>query len=197
MTVMLRAIGIPSRMATGFQSGIYNSFTGMWLIRASDAHSWVEAWIPGHGWTTFDPTPPDPNQARYGLFTRLSLYLDATETFWRDWVMTYDIARQGTLAYRVEQGARRMGIGWFDTLLALRSGWDKYVLAGGRRFGLPIVVVAAVLFAIWLFGRPLLRLLRVRQRVERVRRGEASVADATLLYQQMLEILGKRGYHKP
>jgi hypothetical protein len=37
----------------------------------------------------------------------------------------------------------------------------------------------------------------MRRRVERVRRGEASIADATLLYRRMLEILGKRGYHKP
>jgi len=50
---------------------------------------------------------------------------------------------------------------------------------------------------IWLAGRPLIRLFRMRRRVERVRRGEASVADATLLYHRMLEILGKRGYQKP
>jgi len=197
MAVMLRAIGIPARLATGFQSGIYNDVTDLWLIRAGDAHSWVEAWIPGHGWTTFDPTPPDPNQHPFALFTRLSLYLDATETFWRDWVVTYDIARQGTLAYRMEQSARKMGVNWFDTILAIRSGWNQYVLGGGKRFGIPLVWTAAGIFLAWLLGRPLLRLLRIRQRVARVRRGKASVADATLLYQRMLEILGKRGYHKP
>ena len=61
MTVMLRAIGIPARLATGFQSGIYNPMTDLWLVRSSDAHTWVEGWIPGRGWSTFDPTPPDPN----------------------------------------------------------------------------------------------------------------------------------------
>ena len=60
MAVMLRTLGIPSRVATGFLSGVYNSMTGWQVIRASDAHSWVEAWIPGQGWTTFDPTPSDP-----------------------------------------------------------------------------------------------------------------------------------------
>jgi transglutaminase-like putative cysteine protease len=197
MAVMLRTLGIPARLATGFQSGIYNDVTELWLIRAGDAHSWVEAWIPGHGWTTFDPTPPDPNQRGFALFTRLALYLDATETFWRDWVVTYDISRQGALAYRMEQNARRMGIGWFDAFAALRSGWNKYVVGGGKRFGIPLIWTAASLFLLWMLGRPLLRLVRMRQRVERVRRGEASAADATLLYQRMLEILGKRGYHKP
>src|SRR5262249_44327080 len=106
MAVMLRSLGIPARLATGFQSGIYNSVSDLWLVRASDAHSWVEAWIPGRGWTTFAPTPPDPS-ARGGLsiFTSMALYLDAAETFWQQWVVTYDIARQGALAGRVELGA--------------------------------------------------------------------------------------------
>ena len=61
MAVMLRSQGIPARLATGFQSGVYNPVSDLWLVRASDAHSWVEAWIPGYGWRTFDPTPADPN----------------------------------------------------------------------------------------------------------------------------------------
>ena len=44
---------------------------------------------------------------------------------------------------------------------------------------------------------PLVRLMRMRQRVERVRRGQARVVDATLLYQRMLHILKRRGYQKP
>ena len=66
MAVMLRSLGIPSRLATGFQSGVYNPVSDLWLVRASDAHSWVEAWIPGYGWKTFDPTPADPNAGRLG-----------------------------------------------------------------------------------------------------------------------------------
>src|SRR5580658_2535473 len=50
MAVMLRSIGVPARIATGLQSGLYNPITGLWVIRASDAHAWVEAWIPGNGW---------------------------------------------------------------------------------------------------------------------------------------------------
>ena len=39
--------------------------------------------------------------------------------------------------------------------------------------------------------------MRMRRRVERVRRGEASGADATLLYQRMLQVLRRQGYQKP
>src|SRR5438067_7353869 len=57
MAVMLRTRGIPSRVVTGFQSGVMNPVNGWLILRASDAHSWVEAWVDGWGWMTFDPTP--------------------------------------------------------------------------------------------------------------------------------------------
>jgi hypothetical protein len=197
MAVMLRSLGIPARLATGFQSGVYNPVSDLWLVRASDAHSWVEAWIPGYGWTTFDPTPADPNAGGLAWLAQLSLYLDAAETFWREWVMTYDVARQGTLAYRMEQGIHRAGIRWFDTAVSLRSGWERYVAGWARRFGWQALAWAAGLVALGFAAGPLVRLMRMRQRVERVRRGQASVADATLLYQRMLHILKRRGYQKP
>lgn len=197
MAVMLRSIGIPARLATGFQSGIYNPVSDVWLVRASDAHSWVEAWMPGHGWATFDPTPPDPNANNFALLTEMALYLDAAETFWRDWVVTYDISRQGTLAYRMEQGARHLGIRWYDAVLLIRSAWVSYVLSPSRRFGGWMLAALAAGLLTWLLGPPVLRLLQMRRRVERVRRGQANMADATLLYERMLHIVKRRGYQKP
>lgn len=197
MAVMLRSLGIPSRLATGFQSGVYNPVSELWLLRASDAHSWVEAWIPGYGWKTFDPTPPDPNAGGLAFLTRIGLYLDAAETFWQDWVVTYDLARQGTLAYRMEQGVRGAGIHWSAAADWFRSLWERYAAGRGLRYVRPVLVWAVVIVALGFAAGPLLRLLRIRRRVERVRRGEASVADATLLYQRMLQILKRRGYQKP
>jgi transglutaminase-like putative cysteine protease len=197
MAVMLRSLGIPARLATGFQSGVFNPVSGLWLVRASDAHSWVEAWIPGHGWTTFDPTPADVNAGGLAILGRLALYLDAAGTFWQEWVMTYDVARQGTLAYRMEQGARHWGIQWTDTAASVRAGWTRYVAVWPRRFGWQALGWAAGLVALGFAAGPLIRLMHMRQRVERVRRGQASVADATLLYHRMLYILKRRGYQKP
>ena len=197
MAVMLRSLGIPARLATGFQSGVYNPVSGLWLVRASDAHSWVEAWIPGHGWTTFDPTPADVNAGGLTILGRLALYLDAAGTFWQEWVMTYDVARQGTVAYRMEQGARHWGIRWSDTAASVRAGWERYVAGWPRRFGWRALGWAAGLVALGFAAGPLVRLMRMRQRVQRVRRGQARVADATLLYQRMLHILRQRGYQKP
>jgi protein-glutamine gamma-glutamyltransferase len=57
LAVMARSLGIPARVATGYAPGEYNPFTGLYEIRASDAHAWVEVYFPGYGWSTFDPTP--------------------------------------------------------------------------------------------------------------------------------------------
>jgi hypothetical protein len=58
MALMLRMVGIPTRVATGFTPGSYNSDTGEFRVRDLDAHSWVEVFVTGIGWVTFDPTPP-------------------------------------------------------------------------------------------------------------------------------------------
>lgn len=57
MAVLLRAVGIPTRLITGYSSGTYNPLTGFWEVRSDDAHAWVEVLIPDLGWVPFDPTP--------------------------------------------------------------------------------------------------------------------------------------------
>jgi len=57
MTLMLRYLGIPSRVAVGFASGRYDRKHGEWVVSDRDAHMWVEVWFAGWGWLPFDPTP--------------------------------------------------------------------------------------------------------------------------------------------
>jgi hypothetical protein len=57
MALMLRMGGIPARVASGFSPGSYSSSRKQYIVRDTDAHSWVEAYFPRLGWITFDPTP--------------------------------------------------------------------------------------------------------------------------------------------
>jgi transglutaminase-like putative cysteine protease len=56
-TLMLRSLGIPARLATGYATGDYDPVLNQAVVREHDAHAWVEVWFPGHGWVPVDPTP--------------------------------------------------------------------------------------------------------------------------------------------
>jgi transglutaminase-like putative cysteine protease len=53
---LMRAAGIPARVVTGYQGGIWNRYGNYLLIRQSDAHAWTEVWLEGEGWVRIDPT---------------------------------------------------------------------------------------------------------------------------------------------
>jgi hypothetical protein len=97
MAVLLRTVGIPSRVITGFRGAQFNQLNSTYIVRARDAHSWVEAYIPGAGWTTFDPTPASDAPVT-NFLTRSQLYLDAAREFWREWIVNYDANHQQTLS---------------------------------------------------------------------------------------------------
>jgi transglutaminase-like putative cysteine protease len=60
LTVMLRSIGIPARLVAGFGPGEFNPFTGMYVVKNTDAYAMTEVYFPKHGWFTFDPIPNHP-----------------------------------------------------------------------------------------------------------------------------------------
>ena len=57
MVVMLRAVGIPARLVTGFLATEWNEYGSYFTVRQRDAHAWVEVYFPHSGWITMDPTP--------------------------------------------------------------------------------------------------------------------------------------------
>jgi hypothetical protein len=57
LTLMLRCVGIPARMVSGFKGGQFNSRTGFFEVRQLHAHAWAEAYVD-HEWIPLDPTPP-------------------------------------------------------------------------------------------------------------------------------------------
>lgn len=189
MAVMLRASWIPARVVTGFNQGAGNPLTGLHVVRASDAHAWVEAWIPGKGWTTFDPTPGNPDQGR-DLMSRLSMWMDAVDVFWQEWVIGYDLDRQLTLAFRIGQSSRQKlalpHIG--DWWRRLRESLKVQGAAPDSRLGwllVPLMLAATAVFLVRRYRRRLLR---------RAAKGEITPSDAVLLYRRFLAVLRKRGF---
>ena len=74
MGSMLRSLGIPTRLVSGYGPGTVRSQSGrsgqrQEEVTTSDAHNWVEAYFPGYGWIPFEPTPPS-SQGNYQPFPR-------------------------------------------------------------------------------------------------------------------------------
>jgi transglutaminase-like putative cysteine protease len=63
LAIMLRTIGIPTRLVTGYGPGERNPLTGYFEVKQSDAHAWVEVYYPGIGWVPYDPTFGVPEAA--------------------------------------------------------------------------------------------------------------------------------------
>ena len=164
MVVMLRTLGIPARYATGFLSGEYNDLAHDYIVRASDAHSWVEAYFPGYGWITFDPTPPG-DEKHSGAFARLGMYWDWFQFSWNEWIINYDFAHQLSLARNIHQSSRA----WSDRASQYyqakrRETIDRLKLWQERLsnspYSLPGALVFLLLMLIYFRGRAMGRLRR-------------------------------------
>ncbi len=192
MAVMLREQGIPSRVATGFQSGYYNDVSGLYVVRASDAHAWVEGWIAGRGWLTFDPTPTAP-ETRAGLLSRINMYLDAADHAWNEWVVSYDLTHQVAMAARFEAALRR----WNRRSTASNTNWTERFRTAESAWGAALVALLLFSGLASFLGPRWWREWRRKARLTRIIRSGGSPSDASLLYQHMLELLARRGFQKP
>ena len=67
MVVMLRAIGIPARLAVGYTTGDWDEEQGRYVVISAYAHSWPEAYFPDYGWIPFEPVPNQSPIVRGGF----------------------------------------------------------------------------------------------------------------------------------
>jgi protein-glutamine gamma-glutamyltransferase len=199
VAIMLRTQGIPTRIVNGFRGGEFNDLTGSYLIRARDAHSWVEAYIPGYGWTTFDPTPAGLGMTR-GRWNRLQLYLDAASEFWREWVVNYDTAHQRTLEDSTAEHTRALWQAqhtWlraqYAFLLVRARRAQRSLLRSPLRWGLG-VVGAAIFLLLLANARPLARAWRKRRTAAHPT--QAPQVAASIWYERMTRATARRGWRK-
>ena len=199
MAVMLRTLGIPSRVVNGFRSDEFNDITASYVVRAKDAHAWVEAYFPGYGWQTFDPTPGGDAGTPQG-WARVSLYIDAMSSFWRDWVVTYDSSNQYVLTRAAFNGSGNMWEGvreWARSHYASMLKWAKRsqdrVERAPRRWMIVGIVVLAVLLLFANLGR-LVRWMHENWLGSHPERSPELAA--AVWYQRMARVLEKHGLSK-
>jgi protein-glutamine gamma-glutamyltransferase len=106
--VLMRGLGIPARIVTGYQGGERNPVDGYWVLRQSDAHAWAEVWLAGRGWVRVDPTSAVA-PGRVGTFQRLQ-------------------SPRGILAAALGNAAPDFAASIRAGWEALNNGWNQWVL---------------------------------------------------------------------
>ena len=200
MAVMLRTMGIPSRVVNGFRSDEFNDLTGNYVVRAKDAHAWVEAYFPGYGWQTFDPTPAGGSGTPRG-WGRVALYLDAAASFWREWVISYDSSHQyilGQAALGETRGVWERVRLWtrnhYEAMLKwARRSQERVGHSPGKWTGVSVVMALALLG----LGNAR-RIIRMIHEMRLRKHPERSPEEAAAMwYERMARSLKGWGVEKP
>ncbi|MBR8839001.1 MAG: DUF4129 domain-containing protein [Stigonema ocellatum SAG 48.90 = DSM 106950] len=177
LTVMLRSIGIPARLVAGFSPGEFNPFTGMYVVRNTDAYAMTEVYFPKYGWFAFDPIPNHP---------LIPPSIEETQTFsvlrqfW-NWIAGWFPSPVTGLLNNVFGAIfNRLakGFSWFFSLFS--QGWL------GTLTGL--ILATTLAFLSWLGWE--------QWREWRYRFARSKLPPMESLYQQMLQWLSQKGLRK-
>lgn len=108
MALLCRASGIPSRIVTGFRGGEYNEIGNYYIVRRKDAHAWVEVYIQGKGWVSYDPTPSRDETYMWKRreFSKIEKLLDSISYHLTQLVIAYDLEKQIEILTRVGYGLK-------------------------------------------------------------------------------------------
>jgi len=177
LTIMLRSIGIPARLVAGFGTGEFNPFTGYYVVKNTDAYAMTEVFFPKYGWFTFDPIP---GHELIPQGVEESQTFGVLRQFWQwvaGWLPSPVSSWLGSV-WNLIIGALSRAIFWL--LAILSNGWV------GLFTGL--ILAIALGFLGWLGWN--------QWRTWRYHRWLSGLSPMESIYQQMLKILGAKGYTK-
>ena len=179
-TLMLRSLGLPARIATGFLAKDWDEEQGAYVVSTREGHAWVEVCFEGFDWVTFDPTP---GQQRSAALERA--LAEPAEPDLRTWTA----GLLASLREWAESGGEIDPMRDFIATLQAgpRAAWESAKAAPFLwTFGLAAVAVLAVLLRRARRSRPVPAGLPRRALDDR----------AASLYRQLLEALARRGFTK-
>jgi len=200
MLMLLRTQDIPSRLAFGFHGGKYDKKTGLYTIRQSDAHTWVEVFDERRGWQRFDPTPPAP-MAIYAdrlTFKKIADFFTALSEKWQEFTVGYNNRYQTEIVSRIYRFLKgRVGAVFAPIAGSLsRSRALSRILSNLGDARLWVLAVVLILFntgAILIYTRSRRRALREGVLPRRA----PSRKDIILWYREIVRSLTGRTEERP
>lgn len=152
MIMMLRSVGIPARMSTGYAIGMVDQDTpdqdfGKYRIRVSDSHTWPEVFFPGYGWVEFEPTAGQPELDRAAA----EAYTGEPNPDFPDNGVPSTPKDRDTLDDELEslRTARREGFGVLAPVADLITGFEDFFASASPSIPYALALIALVLL-IWL-----------------------------------------------
>ncbi|MEP6935544.1 MAG: DUF3488 and transglutaminase-like domain-containing protein, partial [Nitrospirota bacterium] len=127
MIVMLRTVGIPARLVTGFLATEWNEYGAYFTVRQRDAHAWVEVYFPYSGWIIMDPTPTINTLVATNRWESLRRLGESVRLQWDRLFVRYSAKDQLAVVHGVREGS--------DALREWVSRWSSLISAPiGRVF---------------------------------------------------------------
>ena len=202
MVMMLRSVGVPARLVTGFLATEWNEYGNYYIVRQQDAHAWVEVHLPQSGWVMMDPTPADGDSTVGALpaWYRMQSLLDSARLRWNRFFVQYSAADQLAVVRDIQTGGTSVRLWTLDSLAAfwrpLTAAFEtgiSYMTGGdlplvGKPIALLLAGCGVVAWLVW--ARP--------WNWPRRSTGAAGDEQAIVqLYRRMLRQFERRGIHKP
>lgn len=210
MVMMLRTQGIAARVVNGFQRGEYNETADVFVVKQKDAHSWVEVYFPKeNAWVTFDPTPfagQNLSANSSGIFGVFGKYLDALETFWIQYFVSFDNQEQRSLFRSMKNGLADYQVKMTDWLNSyqdkIQDWWTE--VRGDKGFqasawaiaygaGYLFAFIAGLLILQWLYRR--VKKLEIWRKFADwwKRKKQKSIVE---FYERMQRVLATKGFRR-
>ncbi|MEM7756258.1 MAG: DUF3488 and transglutaminase-like domain-containing protein [Planctomycetota bacterium] len=187
MAALSRAVGLPARVVTGYVAAEFNETTGYYLVRASNAHAWVEVQTAAGRWRVFDPTPAEDfgrlHETRdSGVLASIRRGFETLEFAWIRLVVGFDDSARERLFGGALPSGRDLAAGAERLIDRMQTGGGSLV---GEAAGRSAIVFAAVFaggtLASMLVSHWAMVLAWVSRFVPRFGRGSVKVPDSVAL----------------
>jgi hypothetical protein len=196
MVLMLRSLGIPARLVTGFLATEWNDFGSYFTVRQRDAHAWVEVFYPHSGWITMDPTPTSgavPSPSGWEALQRIG---ESFRLHWDRVFIRYSARDQLAVVYSLRDSsdsARELLNGWVTALSASAFEMFGHLEARAHTANPLALGLLAILPGTGLALLILLLRKRWRHKFFSHRPAVRTQQQIVHLYRAMLDVAARRG----
>jgi protein-glutamine gamma-glutamyltransferase len=199
MVILLRSIGIPARLVTGFLATEWNEYGNYFLVRQQDAHAWVELHLPRSGWVMVDPTPAVAEASAAPGWHALGRIVDNLRLRWNRLFVQYSAADQIAVVRDVTTGSASA---WSSAWESTRQAFSRLVVSAAEfvdhihfgplqsfieLLGLALLGLGVIVLLAWKRPWALFQLTTVAHKEQAI----------IAVYKTMLRHLADKGFSKP